>query len=165
MAADAGQSGRAAADQVQGGRLAGLEDAMPRIEPAARVEHYPPRVAARDVAHAELRVVGGDGARADQHAVDQRPEAMQVNATGEAVDVVRGAAVGGDAPIETLAELGNRQPAVTGHQRQQAVEQLAAGDGQFVGALQSALQSALPGAAPRDPQGQRTATQRRGGRD
>lgn len=161
VAADARQTGRAMSDQVQRGRLVGLEDAMPGGEPTARVEHHPARVAPRDVTHAELRVVGGDGAGTDQHAVDQRPQAMQMDATLEAVDVVRGAAVGSDASVETLAELGDRQPAATRHQRQQAVEQVAAGGGQVA----SAFPDALPGTAPRDPQGQRAAAQRRGGRD
>lgn len=166
VAADTRKPWRTRADQVQRGRLVALEDAMPGGEPAARIEDHPPRVAALDVAHAELRVVGGDGAGADQHAIHQRPQTVQVDATLEAVDVVRGAVVGGDAPVETLAELGDRQPAAASHQRQQAVEQLAAGGGQFAGAAVrgGASPHALPGAAPRDPQTQRTAARHRGGR-
>lgn len=169
VAADAPQDGRAMADQVQCGRLAGLEDAMPGVEPSARVEHHPAGIAAHHVTHAELRIVGGDGTGADQHAVDQRAQTMQMDATGEAVDVVRGAAIGGDAPVEALAELGDRQPAASRHQRQQAVEQVAASGGQRVGAFADVppdvLPDLLPGAAPHDPQRQRAASQRRGGRD
>ncbi len=161
VAADTGQDGRTLADQMQRGHLAGLEDAVRGGEPAARIEDNPTRIASLDMAHAELWVVGGDGTGADQHAIDQRAQAMQVNATGEAVDVVRGAVVGGDAPIETLAELGDRQPAATSHQRQQTIEQLAAGNGQFA---EVALPGTLPGAAPSDPQAQRAAAQGRGGR-
>ncbi len=114
---------RAAPHQMQGGRGSGLEHVAPDVEPPARVADHPPGVGALDMAHRELRIVGRHGTGADQHGIDQGTQTVQMHATGQAVDVMRGPALGGDAPVEALPQLGDRQAPAPGHQRQQAVEQ------------------------------------------
>ncbi len=124
MRADPGQGRHAAAYQVPGRGQSVLEDDPRGGQAAARVEDHPTGVAALDVTHGQLRVVGGHGAGPDQHGIDQGPQAMQVDPAGQAVDVVRGAGFGGDAPVEALSQLGDGQRPGARHQRQQAVEEV-----------------------------------------
>jgi len=81
-------------------------------KPAARVEHDPGRARAGDPAHGELRIVDQRRAHPDHHRVDQGAQPVQVVEPGRSVDVVRMPAVGGDAPIERLAELGDHHEVV-----------------------------------------------------
>lgn len=133
--------------QMQGGRGGGLEHAEAGVEPATRVEDHPPGAGTLDMAHRELRVVGRHGAGADQHCVDQGPQTMQMHAAGQAVDVMRRPAPGGDAPVEALPQLGDRQAPAAGHQRQQAVEQRTRGGrpGEIAGPAAAAPDLELPG--------------------
>lgn len=125
MLADRADDRRALTDQVQGRRLAGLKDMPLGGQSAARVEHHTQRMTASDQPHAELWIVGIHGTRADQHGIDQCPQPMQMHPALDTVHVMRRPGHGGDAPIETLPKLGNRQWFGARHQRQQAVEQVA----------------------------------------
>ncbi|SDK77093.1 Uncharacterized membrane protein YbhN, UPF0104 family [Modicisalibacter muralis] len=125
MPAHRADSRRARADQVQRRRLAGLKDVPLGRQSATRVEHHAQRIMTIDQPHAEAWIVGIDGARADQHGIDQRPQPMQMPSALDAVHVMRRPGHGRDAPIEALPKLGDRQRLGAGHQRQQAVEQVA----------------------------------------
>lgn len=91
--------------------------------PATRIEHHPCRIAAANVAHGQLRVIGAGGTRADDYGIDQGAQAMQVNQTFMAIDVVGMSALRGDAAIHALPQLGHYPRRPTG-QRGQAIEQL-----------------------------------------
>ena len=90
---------------------------------AAWVQHHPRRVSAANVSHGQLRIIGAGGARAHDHRVDQGAQAVQVNQTFMAVDVMGVAAFRRDATIKALAQLRDDPGRATG-QRGQAVEQL-----------------------------------------
>lgn len=123
MRADADRRGHALAEQMQGGQRRVLKYTPRDRHPAARIEHHAQRLAPLDVAHVELRVVLVGGAGADQHCVDQGAQPMQVNPALESIDVVGVTAMGGDTPVEALAELGDDPRSTIADQRQQAVEQ------------------------------------------
>lgn len=111
------------ADQVEGRRLGLAEQAQARRHPAPGVEDHAHRLASAHVAHRQQRVVLAGGAGADHHGVHQRPQPMQVRPALEAIDVVRVAALGGDAAIQALAQLGEGKAAGMPRQRRQVVEQ------------------------------------------
>lgn len=90
---------------------------------AAGIQHHPCRVSAANVAHGQLRVVGAGGTRADHHGIDQGAQAVQVNQTFMAIDVVGVAALCGDAAIHALPQLRHYPCRSTGQWRQ-AVKQL-----------------------------------------
>lgn len=100
---------RALAHQMQRRRLAGLEDMPLGADPATRVEYYPQRIAPAHMTYAELWIIRRDGAGADQHGIDQRPQAMQMGPALEPVHVMRSAGHGGDTPIQALTELSDGQ--------------------------------------------------------
>ena len=58
-----------------------------------------------DEAHRQLRIVRERAADADDDGVDQRPQAMQMRKRRGAVDVMRMAGCGRNAPVERLADL------------------------------------------------------------
>ncbi len=111
--------------QVQGRRFRVAQQETIRRHPAARVEDHPHRVGSRHMAHGQARVVLAGGAGADHHGVHQGAEPVQVHQALRPVDEVGVAALGGDAPVQALTELGDGQPAGPGGQRAEAVEQLA----------------------------------------
>ena len=123
MRADPVGRRHALAEQMQGGECRVLEHPLRGGHPAARVEHHAQRLATLDVAHAELRVILRGGAGTDQYGIDQGAQPVQVNQALDAVDVVGVAAVGGNASVEALAELGDHPRPGIADQRQQAVEQ------------------------------------------
>lgn len=116
---------RRLAVEVQGRRHGVTQQAVVRRHPAAGVDNHPHRVRPGHVAHREQRVVFADGARANHYGVHQGTQPVQMHQALRPVDVVGVAALGGDAPVQALAELGHGQPAGPGGQRGQAVEQLA----------------------------------------
>mgnify|MGYP000285277544 CR=1 FL=1 len=118
-----GGNDRLLADQMQAGGLRLAQQAQRRRYPSARVEDHPHRLAPVDVADREQGVVLAGGTGTDHHGVDQRSQPMQVDATLEAVDVVRVPALGGNAAVQALAELRHGQAAAMHGQRRQIVEQ------------------------------------------
>ena len=90
---------------------------------AAWVQHHPRRVSTAYVSHGQLRIIGAGGTRAHDHRVDQGAQAVQVNQTFMAIDVMGVAAFRRDATIKALAQLSHDPGRATG-QRGQAVEQL-----------------------------------------
>nr|WP_052384038.1 lysylphosphatidylglycerol synthase transmembrane domain-containing protein [Halomonas xinjiangensis] len=112
-------------DQMKGRRIGHLKH-MPfgRYAPT-RIEHHTDRVVARHMPHIELGVVLTHRPGPDQHCVDQAPQSMQVRSAVDAIDVMRVPALGGNSPIQALAELGNGQGALLSGERQQAVEDIA----------------------------------------
>ena len=58
-----------------------------------------------DAPHGQLRIVGDRRAYADDDRIDQRPQPMQMDEAGLAVDVVGVSARGGDAGVDGLAAL------------------------------------------------------------
>ncbi len=101
---------------------------------AAWIKHHPRRVVAAHVAHGQLRVVGAGGTRADDHSIDQGAQAVQVNQTFMAIDVVGVAALRGDAAIHALSQL-RHYPSRSTSQRSQAVKQLPRLSGDALGCL------------------------------
>lgn len=116
---------RPLAMQVQGGRFRVPQHTTPRRHPAAGVEQHPHRLGAADMAHRELGVVGLHGAGAHHHGIHQGAQAVQVHQALWPVDVVGVATLGGDAPVEALAELGDGQSPGAGRERGEALQQLA----------------------------------------
>ena len=116
---------RPLAVQVQGRRHGVAQQAAVRRYPAPGVEDYPHRVGPGHMAHREQGIVLAGGAGADHYGVHQGAQPVQVHQALRAVDVVGVAALGGDAPVQALPELGDGQPAGPGGQRGQAVEQFA----------------------------------------
>lgn len=92
--------------------------------PAARVEHYPRRVAAADVADGQLRVIGIGRPRADHHRVGQRPQPVQVHQAFPAVDVMGMAALRRNPAVKALPQLRDH-PARRGRQGGEATHRLA----------------------------------------
>ncbi|SDK15081.1 conserved hypothetical protein [Billgrantia gudaonensis] len=111
------------ADQMQRGCGGVVQQVQFGGHPAVRVEEHPHRVAAGHVAHGELGVVGGRGARAHHHGVDQGAQTVQMDPAFATVDVVGVTALGGNAPVQALAELSDGQTSVPGRHRSQAIEQ------------------------------------------
>ncbi|SEL82710.1 conserved hypothetical protein [Halomonas daqiaonensis] len=111
------------ADQVQAGGLGFAQQTDRRWHPAPRVEDHPYRLPPADVSHREQGIVLAGGAGADHHGINQRPQPVQMCPALEAVDVVGMPALGGNASIQALAELGQSQSAGMHRQRDQIVEQ------------------------------------------
>jgi hypothetical protein len=88
---------------------------------AQRIEHNPPGIGARAMAHRQLGIVGEHGAGANYDRIDQGPQPMQMQQTLGAGHVVGMAAGGGDATIQALAQLANHQ--LRCQQGQVAIEQ------------------------------------------
>jgi hypothetical protein len=76
-----------------------------RVEPARRVEHDAERVGSFDVAGRELRVVRRHGARANDHGVRQRTEAVQVDDVLVPGDELGIPTLRRDEAVEALAEV------------------------------------------------------------
>lgn len=110
--------------QVQGRRVGIGQQPTGRRDPAAGVEDHPYRMGAGDVAHREQRVVLAGGAGADHHGIHQGAKPVQMHQALRPVDVVGVAALGGDASVQALTELGHGEPAGAGGQRGQAVKQI-----------------------------------------
>lgn len=100
----------------------------------AWIQHHPRRVSAANVAHGQLRVVGAGGTRTDDNGIDQGAQAVQVNQTFMAIDVVGVAALRGDAAIHALSQL-RHYPSRSTSQRCQAVKQLPRLNGDALGCL------------------------------
>lgn len=115
---------RPLAVQVQGRRRGVAQQAAVRRHPAPRVEKHPDGVGAGHVAHGEQRVVLAGSPGADHHGIHQGAQPVQVDQALRPVDVAGVPALGGNAPVQALAELGDGQPSPH-HQREQAVEQIA----------------------------------------
>lgn len=88
-----------------------------------RVQYYPRRIGAANVAHCQLRVIGAGGTGADDHCVYQRAQAVQVSQAFVPVDIVGVAVFCGNAAIHALPQLSYYPGRSTG-QRGQAIEQL-----------------------------------------
>ncbi len=117
MLSDGPRYRRPLGDQMQGRRFAGLKNMPLGRHATTRVEHHADRIAPGDVAYGEPGVVGIDGAGADQHGIDQRPQTVQVEPAVDTVHVMRGAGFGGDTPVQALSELGDGQWFGACHQR------------------------------------------------
>ncbi|GHC33800.1 conserved hypothetical protein [Aidingimonas halophila] len=124
MVADAGGGLRPGADCMQGGGAVILEHARGGWCPGIGVEHDTDGMAPFDMSYRQQRVVGHDGADANDHGVDQCPQTVEMRASFQAVDVMRMAGDGSDSTIETLPELGDSDIPRRYHHREQAVEQL-----------------------------------------
>jgi len=74
-------------------------------EAALRVDNDARRIWAGHPSDCQLRIVGKCGPDPNHHRVDQRPQAVQVDQTGLAVDIVGVPARGGNAAIDRLATL------------------------------------------------------------
>ena len=90
---------------MQHTRLPVAEQAAVRTCPPRGVQQHPHRVVPLNMPHGELGIVRVKSAHADHHGIDDRPQPVQVRPCGLAVDVVRGAGVGGDSSVQALAEL------------------------------------------------------------
>jgi hypothetical protein len=66
------------------------------------------RVRAVDVAHRQLRIVQTHRVGPDHDGVDHRPQAVQMRQPFRAVNIMRVAGQGGDAPVQRLPELPDR---------------------------------------------------------
>jgi hypothetical protein len=95
--------------QMQGRRRPVLKQLEAGRYPTARIEDHPRRLGARHMAHGELRVVLAGGACAHHDRVHQGAQPVKVDATFQPIDVMGVAALGGDASVEALAELGHHQ--------------------------------------------------------
>lgn len=112
------------ADHVEAGGLGLAQQAQRRRHSAPRVEDHPHRLAPADMAHREQGVVLAGGPGADHHGIYQGPQPVQVHQALGTIDVVGVSALGGNAPIQALAELGQGQAAGVHRQRGQVVEHL-----------------------------------------
>ncbi len=119
----------ALAMQMQGRRRSVLKQLKRGRHPAARVEDHPHRLGPRHMAYGELRVVLAGGAGAHHDRLHQGAQPVKVDAAFQSIDVMRMAALGGDAPVEALAELGHGHASRSADQRDKAVEQVA---GRFI---------------------------------
>ncbi|MBT2785331.1 flippase-like domain-containing protein [Halomonas sp. ISL-106] len=98
------------------------------------IQHHPCRIGAANVAHGQLRVIGASGSCPDHHRVDQRAQAMQVNQTFMAIDVVGVSALRGNAAIHALPQLSHHPGWPTG-QWSQAIKQFTRFSGDRFGRL------------------------------
>jgi hypothetical protein len=83
-----------------------------RRQSAARIDHDPRRVWALDAPDGQLRIVGDRRAYADDDRVNQRPQPMQMDEAGLAIDIVGVSARGGDAGVDGLATLPNHDEVI-----------------------------------------------------
>lgn len=90
--------------------------------PPTRVQYHPGRIATANVAYGQLRVVGTGCPCADDHRVNQRAQAVQMDQAFITVDVVGVAAFRRNAAIHALAQLSDYPRRTTGEWRQ-AVQQ------------------------------------------
>lgn len=111
--------------QVQRRRLGVAQQEAVRRHPAARIEDYPDRLGSAHVAHGQARVILAGGARADHDGIHQGAQPVQVYQALRPIDEVGVPALGGDASVQALAELGDGQPAGPRGQREETVEQVA----------------------------------------
>nr|WP_275287376.1 lysylphosphatidylglycerol synthase transmembrane domain-containing protein [Halomonas elongata] len=110
--------------QMKGSGLAIGEQTMMLGESPLGVDHHAQRMGARDMPHGQRRVVRGDGSGADHHGVGQGPQAMQMRARCDAVDVVGMPGPSRDASIQALPQLAD-DAALRGTQDgQQGIEQV-----------------------------------------
>lgn len=110
-------------DQMQRGGSVVLKKRQCRRHATTGVEHHTHGIRPADMAYRQLRVIGAGRARPDNHRIAQRTQPMQMHQTLVAVDVVRVAAFGGDAPVKALSQLSDH-PLSTRRQRGQAVEKI-----------------------------------------
>lgn len=116
---------RPLAVQVQRRRLGVTQQEPVRRYPAAGVEDHPDRMWSLHVAHGQTRVILAGGAGADHHGIHQSAQPVKVYQALLPIDEVGVPAIGGDSPIQALAELGDGQAAWPSGQREQTVEQVA----------------------------------------
>jgi glycosyltransferase 2 family protein len=109
--------------QVQGGGLGVAQQVAVGAHSPPGVEDHAHRLGAGDVADRQPRVIRDHGAGAHHHGVHQGAQAMQVHEAGLAVDVVGVAALGGDASVQALAELGHGPGPGAGGELPQAIEE------------------------------------------
>lgn len=102
------------------------------------VNHYSGRVLPRYMAHGELRVISTRRTCANHYGICQRPQAVQVHQTFNAIDVVGVTAFRSDAPIQALSQLSNH-PARMTHQWQQTRHQLLRGACDCAGRVPTAM--------------------------
>ena len=108
---------------MQRRRRAVVEHARLGHRPPPWIEHHAQRVGAGHVAHGQLRIVRVHRTHAHHHRIDHGAQAMQVRARLDGVDVMRRTALGGDAAVQTLPELGNHPRPRLRHQRKEEIEQ------------------------------------------
>ncbi len=112
--------------QVQRGGRVVLKKCQCWRHAPARVENHPQRMRPLNVAHGQLRVIRAGGARAHDDRIAEGAQTVQMHQAFVAVDVVRVAAFGGDAPIQALPQLSD-DPLRVRHQRGQAVKLIGGG--------------------------------------
>lgn len=115
---------------------------------ASWVKHHPGRVAATNVAYGQLRVVGTGRPCADDHRVNQRPQAVQMDQAFVTVDVVGVTAFRRNAAIQALAQLSDYPCRATG-ERRQAVQQFTRLSGDRLVCLPLAVRQCLDGGGAR----------------
>ncbi|GAB1424954.1 hypothetical protein MASR2M16_21880 [Thauera terpenica] len=74
--------------------------------------------------HGQQGVIIIDRPHPHHHRIDQRTQAVQVGAGLQPVDIVRSAALGGDAAVQALPQLSDHQGLHAGHERQEKVQQI-----------------------------------------
>ncbi len=114
----------ARAHDPQGRRRAVGEHPVPQRYPAVRVEHDAHRVGAGAGADGQPRVVRDGGSGADDDRVREGAHPVQVRAVLLPGDVVGVTGAGGDEPVDTLPELGEREVGAGQAQGQVAVGQV-----------------------------------------
>ena len=78
-------------------------------QPAGRIDDDPRGLRAFGGAHRQPRIVRERGADADDDGIDQGAQPMQMEDPGRSIDVMGVPGDGGDAAIERLADLADRQ--------------------------------------------------------
>jgi hypothetical protein len=88
------------------------EQARVGRQPAARVEDNSDWIGALHVANGQLWVIGARGFDADEHGIDQRPQAVEVQNTRRPVDVMRPAGRRCHTTVERLPDLANNNEVI-----------------------------------------------------
>jgi hypothetical protein len=81
------------------------EQARMRRQPTARVKDNSDRIGALDVTNGQLRVIRARGFDANEHGVDQGPQAVEMHTARRPVDVMRPAGRRCHTTVERLPDL------------------------------------------------------------
>ena len=122
---------KAGRNQLQHRHLRRFEQHSGKRHSTSGIDHHAHRVGTFDMAHRQLRLIGNGRAGTDHNRIDQGPQAVQMLSGFKPVDVMRISRRRGNAAVEALAQLGQAKWQRGGGNRQQQIQPITIGLGQY----------------------------------